>query len=197
MTHEHDIIHHDVKILLDVKEELDYATRIQPCPACRYDMEQLGIFLKSKIESIRASSVVENKAARILKDLNYINELSSIGIFIARVSKPIFKLRFFTVPLVYKGTLDRNRAANIKIRKHLLLARLMLTKLEREDRQYAEVSGILGSYLKATEFKLSVDPPTFFLFDKMIRFFYATHLLGFAGKAIVGAKGIVSCCINE
>lgn len=200
MAQKHDAknaIHHDVKILLDVKLELDNAARIQPCPACRHDMEQLGIFLESKIRSVQTSSPTDDKTARILKNLNYINELSSIGIFIARMSRPIVKLGFFAAPPAYKTVLDRNRKVHRIIREHLLFAGLMLTRLERTDEQYITVSNVLQSFLKATEFKLSADPSTFFIFDRLVRFCYRTHLLGFAGKAIVGAKSVVSCCIGQ
>lgn len=197
MIQEHDVVRRDVKILLDVKKELDDATRIQPCPACRHDMEQLGIFLESKIKSVQTASLTNGKTARILKQLSYINELSSIGISITRLLRPVTKLGFFAVPLAYKKVLDKNREANRIIREHLLRARLILTRLEREDKQYAAVSSILSSFMKATEFKLGADPQTFFLFDKLVRFCYKTRLLGFAGRVIVGTKTVVSCCMNQ
>lgn len=190
-------VHQDTKILLDVKKELEDATRIQPCPACKHDMEKFRIFLEAKIKSIQSASSTDGKTAKILKELSYINELSIIGIFLAKVLKPIITLGFFPVPPTYRNVLDKNRGANRIIREHLLSARSMLTKLEGIDEQYAAMSNILASFLKATEFKLDTDPQTFFIFDKLIRFLYKTHLLGFAGRAIVGTKTIMSCCMNK
>lgn len=188
---------HDIRVLAEIKGELDVAARMQPCPACKHDMEQLSLFLELKISSIKNRSAMNAKTARIVKELNYINELSNLGIFLSKVLKPIIKLGAFHVPTKYKAVLNNNRKANVQIREHLLCAKLMATKLKGKDIHYADVSKVLESFIKATEFKLNADSETFFLFDKLIRFGYRAHLLGFAGKAITGAKGVVSCCMNQ
>ena len=196
MFYKHNTAQKDIKILLEVKGELDNATKIQPCSACKHDMEQLGIFLESKIRAVQTNSLLDDKMTKIVKDLSYINELSDIGIFIAKILKPLIILGSFTVPLTYKKVLNKNRAANKIIREHLMLAKLMLSKLERTDEQYTAVSNTLKYFLTATEFKLNADPSTFFLFDKIIRFSYKIHLLSFAGRMIVGTKNVVSCCVE-
>ena len=93
--------------------------------------------------------------------------------------------------------LDKDREANKIIREHLLIAKLMVSKLDAAAEQYKIMSRILDSFIKATEFKLSADQSAFFIFDKMIRFFYRTHIFSIAGKTIVGAKDVVSCCMDR
>ena len=196
MVYRQDAAPKDVRILLEVKSELDDATKVQPCPACKHDMELLNIFLESKIRAMRTDSLMDDKMAKIVKDLSYVNELGSIGILVAKIIKPVVMLGAFTLPSAYRKTLSKNRSANKLIKEHLLIARLMLSKLERADEQYAEVSNIIKYFLKATEFKLNADPPTFFLFDRIIRFCYKIHLLNLAGRVIAGAKNAVSCCVE-
>ena len=159
-------------------------------------MEQFGTFLDFKIESVRAHSQIDKKTSKILYELDYINELISIATLAARLLSPITKLGLLSVPHAYKEILDKNRYANMSIREHLLIAKLMVSELDATDEQYRIMSKILDSFVRATEFKLNAEPYTFFMFDRAIRFFYRTHLLGLAGKAITGAKDIVSCCMD-
>ena len=190
-------VHKELRMLQGAREELRSATRIQPCPACKQDMEQLEIFLNYKIRSVKSRSIVDEKADKALHELNYTNELIHIGILAARLLGPVAKLGLLSVPPAYKKVLDKDREANKIIRKHLLIAKLIVSKLDATDGQYKIMSKILDSFMRAVEFKLSVDQFTFFMFDKMVRFFYRTHIVSFAGKAIVGAKDVVSCCMDK
>lgn len=188
--------HRELDVLLHVRRELGYATRFQPCPACRHDMEQLGIFLDSKIKSIGNASPVDESAAKILKELSYTNELINIGILIARILNPVTKLGTFMISPKYETVLRRNREANRMVMEHLLAAVLILSKLEKGGGQYDDVSRVLKSFVKAAEFKLSADPVIFFLFDNVVRLFYRLHLLKLAGSVAVGVKSAVSCCMG-
>ncbi len=196
MRQGHMTVHKELSMLQGAREELRSATRIQPCPACKHDMKQLGIILDYKIRYVKSRSLVDEKAGKMLHELDYINELIRIGILAARLLRPLTKLGLLSVPPAYKEVLDKDREANKIIREHLLLAKLMVSKLDAADGQYKIISKILDSFVKATEFKLSADQSTFFMFDKMIRFFYRTHIFSLAGKTIVGVKDVVSCCMD-
>jgi len=189
--------HRKLDVLLHARRELGYATRLQPCPACRHDMEQLGVFLDSKIKSIGSATPADERAVRIVKELSYINELINIGILIARILNPVTKLGTFMISPRYETVLRRNREANRMVREHLLSAMLILSKLEKEGGQYDDVSRVLKSFVKAAEFKLNADPVTFFLFDNVIRLFYRLHLLKLAESVAAGVKNAVSCCMSR
>ncbi len=184
-------------MLQSVRKEFHRAAKIQPCPACKHDMEQLEIFLDYKIGFVKAHSPIDEKAGKILHELDYINELIHIGILAARVLGPITKLGLLPVPTSYKKVLDKDREANKIIREHLLIAKLIVSKLAAADEQYKVMFKILDSFISATEFKLSADQSTFFMFDKMIRLLYRTHIFSLACKTIVGAKDVVSCCMDR
>ena len=64
-------------------------------------------------------------------------------------------------------------------------------ELEGTDKQFKIVSDVLRAFTRATEFKLSVDSYTFYLFDRTIKLGYKTHILSATSKVIVGIKGIV------
>ncbi len=160
-------------------------------------MEQLEIFLNYKIRSVKSRSIVDEKADKALHELNYTNELIHIGILAARLLGPVAKLGLLSVPPAYKKVLDKDREANKIIREHLLIAKLIVSKLAAADEQYKVMFKILDSFISATEFKLSADQSTFFMFDKMIRLLYRTHIFSLACKTIVGAKDVVSCCMDR
>ncbi len=197
MKQGHMTVYKELIMLQGARKELRSATRIQPCPACKHDMEQFEIFLDYKIRSVKSHSLIDEKAGKMLHELDYINELIRMGTLAARLLRPLTKLGLLSVPPAYKEVLDKDRVANKIIREHLLIAKLMVSKLDAAAEQYKIMSRILDSFIRATEFKLSADQSTFFMFDKMIRFFYRTHIFGLAGKTIVGAKDVVSCCMDR
>ncbi len=190
-------VYKELNMLQSVRKEFHRAAKIQPCPACKHDMEQLEIFLDYKIGFVKAHSPIDEKAGKILHELDYINELIHIGTLVARVLGPITKLGLLPVPTSYKEVLDKDREANKIIREHLLIAKLIVSKLAAADEQYKVMFKILDSFISATEFKLSADQSTFFMFDKMIRLLYRTHIFSLACKTIVGAKDVVSCCMDR
>ncbi len=53
-----EILEKDVKTLSMLKIELDEAAKVQPCPACKEDIEQLTKFTVAKIDAIKTNSKV-------------------------------------------------------------------------------------------------------------------------------------------
>lgn len=183
-------------MLLKAKAQLDKATKIQPCPACRHDMEQLSLFLEEKIKSEVNSSTTNEKALKILKNLGYIKELTGFGILIAKFLQPFANLSLFPLPEAYVHVLADNIKANKQIRVYLLNAAKAISKAKDQGEQLTEVQNILKYFIRATDFKLNATPQTFYLFDRMIRFGYKTGILSALGKIITGTKQAVSCCME-
>lgn len=52
-----EILEKDVKTSM-LKIELDEAAKVQPCPACKEDIEQLTKFTVAKIDAIKTNSKV-------------------------------------------------------------------------------------------------------------------------------------------
>ena len=47
---------------------------------------------------------------------------------------------------------------------------------------------MLRSFIKAVDFKLSIDPTLFYVFDKAVRLGYRTHIWSLVGSTIVAFK---------
>jgi len=181
-------------MLLKAKKELDEATKIQPCPACKHDMEQLSLFLNEKIKFGIDSSKMNEKTVKILKSIGCVKELTTLGILIARLLSPFVNLR--AVPATYISILEDNVKTNRRIRIHLLNAMKTISKINSRDEQLGEVQNILKYFIKATDFKINASPQTFYMFDRIIRFGYQTGFLTILSKIITGTKQAVSCCMK-
>ncbi len=179
----------NVKVLTELKHELDEAAKINPCPGCKHDTEQLAKFISAKLDSVRSGSVMDKDTTKSLKEVDYINELTDMAITFSKFIKPF--TRISKVPEVYKKVLHDDMEANKKVKEHLLKASELTKKLEGTNKQFKIVSDVLMAFTRATEFKLSVDPYTFYLFDRTIKLGYKTHILSATSKVIVGIKGIV------
>ncbi len=179
----------NVKTLAELKLELDEAAKINPCPGCKHDTELLAKFISAKLDSARSGSSIGRKTIKSLKEVDYINELTDIAIAFSKFIKPF--TRISKVPEVYKKVLHDDMKANKKVKEHLLKASELTKGLEDTDKQFKVVSDVLKAFIRATDFKLSVDPYTFYLFDRTIKLGYKTHILSATSKVIVGIKGIV------
>ncbi len=177
-------------LLSIAKVELDEAARIQPCPGCKHDIEQLSNLLGRRLASLRGGRAMDGDPLKTLRELDYLNELTDIGIFMAGILDPIARRSPIKVPEIYAKVLKDDMPANSKVRKHLKRAAETISRIENRGTSYAAVSEIVESFIRATDFKLSIDPLTFYLFDKTIRIGHSTHLLGATSRAIVLIKGI-------
>jgi hypothetical protein len=179
----------EIKILLRIKDELDIAAKVQPCPACKEDTEKLSAFVGAKAYSIKNNSAVDKGSIKALKEVDFINELTDIAIVLSKVIRPF--ARVSKVPEVYERTLHDDLESNRKVRKHLLMAKRFTAGLRSDDRHFKLTSEILGSFIRATEFKLSIDPFSFYIFDRIIRIGYKTKALSAASRMIITAKTII------
>ncbi len=179
-----------IDTLSKIKGGLDEAARIQPCPGCKHDIEQLSKFMEGKIESIKTGASVNNSAKKALKEVDSINELTDMAIVIAKIIKPF--TRVSKVPEVYVKVLNDDLEANRKVKIILLETNEMIKELKDTDKELCLASDIMDSFIGAVDFKLSIDPVTFYLFDRTIKLGYKTHLLRATSKAIVGVKGIIN-----
>ena len=110
--------------------------------------------------------------------------------FITKIIRPL--TRKMNAPEIYREVLNEDLEGNRTVRKHLLEAEKLMGRLDRKDKDYKLMHDILDSFIKVTEFKLSIDPLTFYIFDKTVRFGYKTHLLSVSSKMIVGIKELVN-----
>ncbi len=184
------IQHENVKTLTEIKQELVKAAKINPCPACKHDTQQLAKFISAKLDSIRNDSLIDKNAVKYLKELDYINELTDIAIGFSKFIKPF--TRISKVPEVYEKDLYGDMEANKKVKEYLLKASGLAKELKGTDKHFMIVSNILKAFTRATEFKLSVDPYAFYLFDRTLKLGFKTHILSTTSKAIVGIKGILN-----
>ncbi len=180
----------DINILMDIKLELNEAARSNPCPGCKYDTKLLAKFVSIKLNSMKNGSSINKNKIKFLKEVDYINELTDIAIFFSKLIKPITITK--KIPEVYKNTLRDDRESNKRVRTHLLKAKKLVISLNNKDKHFIIILEVLNAFIRATEFKLSVDPYTFYIFDKIIRIGYKTHLLSASSKIIVGTKRIMN-----
>jgi hypothetical protein len=180
----------DIKILSDVRRLLKKAADVQPCPGCKHDIEQLEKFVGEKKDALENEKLVNKKTAELLKEVDFVNELTDIAIVVSRIIKPFVRIR--KIPEIYEKVLRDDMNANRTVRKYLVDAYEDICKLERRDKHYMLMKDVVASFIRATEFKLSVDKYTFYIFDKTIKWGYKTHLLSATSKIIVGIKCILN-----
>ena len=133
---------------------------------------------------------MDSDTIKSLKEVDYINELTDIAIGFSKFIKPF--TRISKVPEVYEKVLHDDMEANKKVKEYLLKASELTREFEGTDKQFKIVSDVLKAFIRATEFKLSVDSYTFYLFDKTIKLGYKTHIISTTSKVIVFIKGIVN-----
>lgn len=183
--------HHDTQILLNIQKELYNAAKAQPCPACRADIEHFAEFFSIKIAEA-GSSKEQNRRLHMkkLKEVDYINELTDIAMFVTKVIRPISKNA--KVPEVYEKVLKEDLEGNRNVKKHLIKVKKLMGALDKSDKDLALMRDIIDSFIKVTEFKLSIDPITFYIFDKTVRLGYKTHVLSATSKLIIGVKSMIN-----
>ena len=182
-----------VSELLDgISKEFTKATEAQPCPGCKYDMDQINKFITEKTEALKNKGKVSDKTRETLRDVAYINEFTNLGIFLTKILDPLTNIVKVTAPEMYKKVMEEDREGNIAVRKHLRKALKLANELVTlsSDHDFTNLRDIIKYSLNATEFKLSIDPVEFFVFDKVIKFGHKTRILQLAGRGIMLLKGI-------
>ena len=177
--------------LLIMRDKLDLAAKFQPCPGCKEDIEKLSESLYTKIKSLQRNSELTKDDFKKLSDLDYINTLTDIAIVVSKLIKPFTKR--LKPPAVYEKVLEEDREGNAKVKELFLEAKKIaeeLIKIDKNDRYLSTLYEIIEGDLRALNFKLNADPVAFYLFDKIIRLGYKTHLLAAASKIIVKFKNV-------
>lgn len=82
-----------VRALTDVRDELGKAAAVQPCPGCKYDIEQLAKFMDGKIEALKTGAPVERERLKALREVDFVNELTDIAIPVSKAVKRFARLR--------------------------------------------------------------------------------------------------------
>lgn len=177
------------RALKRVRTLLGEATKIQPCPGCKHDMQIFCAFLDEKTRAVDSGAErVSREERKKLYDIDFINEVTNIGIFMTKASRPFLPLLSLVPPEVYTKTLNNDMPANREVRKLLAEARGELSVLAKCDIEYKRALDLVDSFIKAVDFKLGIDPVQFYVFDKLVRFGYKTHMLGLVGRGITSAK---------
>jgi len=159
------------------------ASDIQPCPVCKADLKILSEFVEKKIQG-------KHQSLKRLKKIDYVNEITSLAISSMSIVAPLVRMTGIKAPELYEKILSDNFEANRQVKAFLVRARREFsTDLIAQDRDYATVAWIIDSFIKATSFKLGLDPQLFYAYDKIIRFGYKTHLLEIMARIITGMKG--------
>ncbi|MEM3781680.1 MAG: hypothetical protein QXT43_01815 [Candidatus Micrarchaeaceae archaeon] len=175
-----------LEILSELKSALDEAAKYNPCPACKYDTEQLSKFISIKIESIKTGRAVTKEDIKPLKEVDYLGIVEDMAIVISKLIRPF--TRISKVPDVYRKVLEEDMEGNRKSLNYLINARKIADKIKEKDKQLNLVVEIIDSFVRALNFKLSIDEYSFYIFDRVIKFGYRTHLLSATGKVIVGLR---------
>ena len=179
-----------LKALLDTRKELDNAARIQTCPACKKDIVDLSGFISAKMDTLKTGKPIERKNRSTLVRLDYLNEMVTLGILFSDITKPIAKHMIKNVPDRYRQVLEDNIEMNKRVRKHLVNAKNAIKRIIRKDRDYPYILRILDSFIASTDFKLSVDPITLFLLNKVLKYGHKTRLLELLGWIIVHTRRV-------
>lgn len=175
----------EIEILQETKMHLSLAAKYQPCPACKHDIEALEEFVDKKMVSLQKEKEFGRENLKALDSIDFINEITGFGITITRIIGPF--TRSVHAPDLYRDVLKEDMEPNRKVREELIQAKRIVMKLPR-NLEYSRTIEILDSFIKAVEFKLSIDPVLFYVFDKTVRFGYKTHILSVVGHTIVALK---------
>ncbi len=163
---------------MNAKTYLKRAIDAQPCPACKEDMQKLALFLDGKL------------LRRDLDQINYINEATKIASFITNLTAPIINRLNITPPEVYKKVLSEDLPKNREVLANL--KRFGELYYNSDKGTYKLISEINDSWIKVTEFKLSLHPKTFYLFDKIVRLGWKTKTLAVLASLIVYTKRVIA-----
>ena len=177
--------------LLIIHDKLDLAAKFQPCPACKEDIKKLSESIYTKIKSLQKNSEVKKEEFKKLSNLNYINTLTDIAIVVSKLIKPFTKR--LKPPKIYEKVLEEDREGNAKVKELLLETKEIaeeLIKINKNDSYLRTLYEIVEGDIRAVDFKLNADPVAFYLFDKIIRLGYKTHLLAAVSKIIVKFKNV-------
>jgi hypothetical protein len=176
----------ETEILKNISRNLKAAERHQPCPACKHDIRLLNKFVLSKLASIETDSDLTKKERKTLEAVDFINEMTNAGIAVAKRVSPL--TRKIAVPSIYGVVLLKERQANEDTKKDLVSAFELISQLNQSERDYKHIADVLSSFIKAVNFKLSIDPTLFYVFDKVIRLGYKTKILNITGYTIIMFK---------
>ena len=175
--------------LKDASKKIGIAGELQPCPACKEDMQILNRFLEEKIASIERGTGRPDPTE--LEKIDYINEVVRIAMASTKVVGPLVKMIGITPPPMYEKTLRESLDANRQIKSLLIDAKREFEGIKGDDRDFEKIYGLLESHIAATKFKLEINPELFYVYDKVIRWGYKTHLLSVTAKLITGMKAIM------
>lgn len=182
-----------LELIGSLKVELSSAAKAQPCPGCKHDMEQVNIFLDKKGQAIIKGKDIDDKTKKILYDISYMNEFSNLAISASRIINPFVKIAKKTRGLdFYAKIMEEDKEGNKVVEKHLLRSAKICKDISglSDDKDFADLQIINDSFLKATQFKLNMDPTEFYVFDKFLRIGFKTHMLQLAGRVTVKLRGI-------
>lgn len=160
-----------------ISKELRLAAQVQPCPACKEDIAKLADIVDS-YPNLRK----EDK--KTLKDLSYINEMSSLGKAMARFTSLFFLGK---IPENIIKTIREDKQANHDALSHLLRAQELADAAETID---GKVKKVLSTYINMTRFKIECTHKQFWAFSKMLDIGFKTHILQLTAKIITLAKAL-------
>lgn len=175
-----------LEILSKLKSALDEAAKYNPCPACKHDTEQLSKFISIKIESIKTGRAVTKEDIKPLKEVDYLGVVEDVAIVTSKLIRPFTRIN--KVPYEYRKVLEEDMEGNRKSLNYLINARKIADEIKEKDKQLNLVVEIIDSFIRALNFKLSIDEYSFYIFDRVIRLGYRTHLLSAIGKVIVSLR---------
>jgi hypothetical protein len=170
--------------LAKTRDLLSSAEANQPCPACKHDIGLLRDFVQEKMLVLGTERTLANSdAAKKLESVDSINEITRFAILITRVLGPLTRIVAVNAPQIYEKVLHDDMEPNRKVREDLLEARRLIAT-QSEDPDCRRVLGVVDMFARATDFKLSIDPALFYLYDKTIRIGYKTHVWALTTRTI-------------
>lgn len=175
--------------LTKARDLLSSAEANQPCPACKHDIGLLRDFVQEKMLVLGTERTLANSdAAKKLESVDSVNEITRFAILITRVLGPLTRIVAVNAPQIYEKVLHDDMEPNKKVREDLLEARRLLAA-QPEDPDCRRALGIVDMFVRATNFKLSIDPALFYLYDKTIRIGYKTHVWSLTTRTIAMLRG--------
>ena len=163
--------------LKQVTKHLIIASNYQPCPPCKEDIRKLS-------EIVSHLPSLSNSDKHTLKQLSYINEVGTVGKVLTKLISPFF---IGQIPESINETIEEDKQGNRQTLNHLLRAHSYMVEMKQEY-PYSRIESILKEYVNLTWFKLDCTPKEFYVFDRLIKLGFKTHLLQFTANAITSAK---------
>ncbi len=182
----------EAELLKEAHGFLKIAHDSQPCPGCKEDIQKFNEFVKDKIASLEAGEDrVNQNSLKKLRDVDYVNGLTDVAIALARVTHPLARLSKVVPPPIVEKTLNEDMPGNKKCLEYMGKAHKNLTKLQaldKNDGDYKTADRILKSFIRAADFKSSIDPIEFYMYGEIIGIGYKTHLWQIFVKSLVTLK---------